>query len=175
MMKEKEVASMSVPPHGTPFARGVYALLVLLLVLLIAGCEYITSAMPPTPSPFPTMARLPSVTPVTPSPTMQPSATPGPTVATTPTPIVRAASVAIGANVRSGPDINFAVVTSLVAGTSITLTAQMNEWYRVTTPDGTEGWMSSLVVEAPPESPDVIPTLTATPTAEAENTEEEEE
>jgi hypothetical protein len=156
-----------------PPARRLWGMLVLCcalfpaLVLLTSGCgdfqEYISEALPPSPSPFPTMARLPSVTPVTPSATLAPTFTPQPTLTATPTLVpVYEGIVAVGANVRSGPGIEFSIVTSVVAGTQVTLLERQGEWLRVDLDEDTEGWMSEQVIELDPA------VATAIPQAEAE-------
>jgi hypothetical protein len=131
-----------------------------MLIVALSGCDYVTSALPPSPSPFPTLARLPSVTPVTPSPTPLPSPTLLPELpTTTPTPEILRGTVAVGANVRAGPSLDFAIVTSLVAGSDIVLRGHSNGWYQVRIPDGTEGWMSEQVIEIAPETATAVPTV----------------
>jgi hypothetical protein len=128
--------------------------------MLLAGCEYINSAMPPTPSPFPTVAQLPTVTPVTPSPEPPPTRTPRPTPTTTATPeTALEATIAVGANMRTGPSVDFEIITSLVADTDVTLRGQNNGWYKVVLTDGTEGWMSAQVLEVPPDAAAILPTV----------------
>jgi hypothetical protein len=141
-------------------SRGSRVVLVCLLLAALSGCDYITSALPPSPSPFPTLARLPTVTPVTPSPTPLPSPTLPPALPTlTPTPAILRGTVAVGANVRSGPSLEFEIITSLVAGSDIVLQGQSNGWYQVRIPDGTEGWMSEQVIEITPETATAVPTV----------------
>lgn len=133
----------------------------LLLLVTLCGCDYITSAMPPSPSPFPTLARLPTVTPVTPSPTLPPIPTrrPPPTPTSVPEEELEGL-VAVGANVRAGPGIDFAIITSVIAGKSVLLQEQQAGWYKVTIADGTEGWMSSQVLDVQPDVVEAIPTAT---------------
>jgi hypothetical protein len=134
--------------------------LVCVLIAALSGCDYVTSALPPSPSPFPTLARLPTVTPVTPSPTPLPSPTLPPALPTpSPTPTILRGTVAVGANVRAGPSLDFAIITSLVAGSDIVLQGQANGWYQVSMPDGTEGWMSEQVIEIAPETATAVPTI----------------
>jgi hypothetical protein len=131
-----------------------------LLIAALSGCDYITSALPPSPSPFPTLARLPTVTPVTPSPTPLPSPTlPPPLPTLSPTPVILRGTVAVGANVRTGPSLEFEIITSIVAGSDIILQGQSDGWYRVSIPDGTEGWMSEQVIEIEPETATAVPTI----------------
>ncbi|NJK81492.1 MAG: SH3 domain-containing protein [Chloroflexaceae bacterium] len=130
----------------------------LVLLFVLSGCDYIASALPPTPSPFPTLARLPSVTPVTPSPTWTPAPTRTSTPVVTPTPLLLIGTVAVGANVRSGPGTEFPIVTSLVSGTTVTLEARIDAgWYRIVTPEGVEAWMSEQVLDVPPDIVEQIP------------------
>lgn len=134
----------------------------LLIVLALCGCDYIRSALPPSPSPFPTLARLPTVTPVTPSPTFLPTRTPLPQPTTT---MLAAApvqaTVVVGANVRTGPGTDFAIVTSVIAGSNVAILGQNNGWYKITMSNGTAGWMSQQVVEVPPEDLQAIPAIEA--------------
>ncbi len=129
--------------------RSLLALLCLLLAVgILAACEYIDSALPPTPSPFPTLARLPSVTPITPSPAPPPTAT---------VPAVTAPElpglVVVDANVRAGPGLDFEIVNVMLAGTTVLLRGRTDTgWFQVLLPDGTEGWMFEQVLEVPPET-----------------------
>jgi hypothetical protein len=143
-------------------SRSIVAWLVCLVLLGLSGCDYIASALPPSPSPFPTLARLPSVTPITPSPTFPPTPTlpPYPTATATPA-VPMEGTVAVGANVRAAPDIDAEIVTSVVAGTDVTLLGQRDGWYQVTMTDGTEGWMSEQVLEVPFEVATAVPVLEA--------------
>ncbi len=157
---------MFVPPPAKRHSRVFSVLLVGLLFVTLYGCEYITSALPPSPTPFPTMARLPSVTPVTPSPTMPPpTATPRPEerpqATPVPTPVLEG-MVAIDANVRTGPGVDFDVVTSLVAGSNVILVGQRDGWYQVSIPpDGPQGWMSAQVLEIAPAAVTAVPLVSA--------------
>ncbi|NTV63113.1 MAG: SH3 domain-containing protein [Oscillochloris sp.] len=116
-----------------------------LVALGLSGCGNLAAALPTSPSPFPTMARLPSVTPVTPSP--PPSATPArtPTV----TPAAPSVQVMVEANVRSGPGLDFAVIAVLPTGSSITLQRREGEWYLIQSVDGAQGWMSGQILDLP--------------------------
>jgi hypothetical protein len=130
------------------------------LVVALPGCDYIRSALPPTPSPFPTLARLPTVTPVTPSATHWPTRTPRPRPTATVTPSVPLlGTVAVGANVRLGPGIDFAIITSVLPGNEVDILGQNGNWYKIITPDGTEGWMSAQVLEVAPEVAESVPVI----------------
>ncbi len=127
---------------------------VVLGVGILAACEYIDAALPPTPSPFPTLARLPSVTPVTPSPLPQPTATPAPVALEFP------GLVVVNANVRAGPSTDFEIVNIMLAGSTLLLQGRTNTgWYKVLLPDGTEGWMFEQVLDVPPETFAQLPVI----------------
>jgi hypothetical protein len=127
-----------------------------LALLGLAACGDLAAALPPRPSPFPTLSRLPSVTPVTPSPTPPPTST---IVAERPvaTPGLPLAFVPADANMRSGPGTSFDIVAVVSAGSSITLSRRQDEWYEVRTADGVEGWMSNLVLDVDPAVADSVP------------------
>lgn len=144
----------------TPVLRwlrmGRCTLLMLVAVVGIAGCGTIAGALPPQPSPFPTFARLPSVTPVQPSPTPDLTALPR----ATPTPAILAGTAAVGANVRDGPGVTFTIIGSVVAGGQVILRGQRDGWYQVVTADGTEGWMAAEVLDVPARALTTLPTIT---------------
>lgn len=133
--------------------NGWRTMLILLAVMSLCGCEAIAGALPPSPSPFPTLARLPSVTPAPPSPTPAPTLPP----VSDPMPVALEVTVAVGANVRAGPGITFAIVGSVVAGGRVTLRGQRDGWYQVTTSEGTEGWMVADVLDLPPQAATLVP------------------
>lgn len=143
---------------GLTYPRRSVPCVLCLVLLLLSSCDYIRSALPPSPSPFPVLARLPTVTPMTPSPTPPPTRTPRPTPTTPPLPALEG-TVAVGANVRSGPSTDFPIVTSIVAGSSVTILGQSGTWYQIKTPEGVEGWMSALVLEVSPAVVTAIPTV----------------
>lgn len=119
----------------------------------LAACEYIDSALPPTPSPFPTLSRLPSVTPVTPSPTLPPTAT---AVATAEPELI--GLVVVDANVRAGPGLDFEIINVMLAGSTVLLQERTDtNWFRVVLPDGTAGWMFEQVLDVPPETFEQVP------------------
>lgn len=139
----------------------IFTLLIVLVQL--EKCDYITSALPPSPSPFPTLARLPTVTPETPSPTPEPTATPGPPTPT-PTPLSMEGVVVVGANIRTGPGIDYSILYTLAKDDVVALHARHGSWYQVTAPDGTEGWMAAEVLDVISAVATAVPTIT--PTAE---------
>ncbi len=125
---------------------------------LLGGCGAIASALPPRPSPFPTLARLPTVTP------MLPTAIPSPTLplpSPTATPIPLTGIVASEAvNVRAGPGVGFPVLLTLARNDEVTLQGQYDGWYQVLTPDRTLGWISAQVLDITPETAQAVPTVT---------------
>jgi hypothetical protein len=155
-------------PHTTdvmlnlsPTALSRYSRMAILLIAAIGlgACGDLAASLPPRPSPFPTLVRLPSVTPVTPSPSPLPSSTPVVQVLITPTPTPPIALVAVAANMRSGPGLEFAVVAVLNAGSSIILSGRQEDWYQVQTADGLDGWMSAQVLEIEPSVADSLPQI----------------
>jgi SH3-like domain-containing protein len=124
-------------------------------MLGLAACGDLAAALPPRPSPFPTLERLPSVTPVTPSPI--PTPTPTAIAEPSPTPTLPLAFVTVNANMRSGPGTDFMIVSVVSAGSSIALSGRQDDWYQVRTADGIEGWMSNLVLEVDPAVADSVP------------------
>lgn len=153
-----------------PGARRPWALVgaLVLLVWALSGCDYIMDALPPSPSPFPTLARLPSVTPVpptaTPLPTRVPRPSETPTPDVTPTLPVLEGTVAVGANVRSGPGTDFRILTSLVVGTVVTIQGKTEDgWYSVVLEDGQAAWMFETVLEVPPDTAELVPPVEYSP------------
>jgi uncharacterized protein YgiM (DUF1202 family) len=69
--------------------------------------------------------------------------------------------VAVGANVRTGPGTDYAIVTSILAGSTVTIEGQRDGWYQVILPDETEGWMSAQVLQIEPEIATIVPTISA--------------
>jgi len=141
-------------PPAPRRCRTAAAVITLVLGLALAACGDLAAALPPRPTPFPTFARLPSVTPVTPSPTPPPSATPVPA---TPTPEPLLARAPGPANVRSGPGVSFGIVGVVDADDTVSLLGRTGEWYRVATPDGVTGWMSEQVLDIDPEIAAAVP------------------
>lgn len=127
----------------------------LLVCTALAACADVAASLPARPSPVPTLARLPSVTPVTPRPTAPPTATPG--IVGTPTPMPLRGLVATNANVRAGPGVDFAIVGVLDAGAAVELQARDGEWYQVSGPGEVRGWMSGVVLEIDPATNAAVP------------------
>jgi uncharacterized protein YgiM (DUF1202 family) len=128
--------------------RAAAAGITLALALALSACGDLVAALPPRPSPFPTLARLPSVTPVTPSPTRPPTATPVLPTATPAPLLVRAPGAA---NVRGGPGVDFAIVAVVAADDQIELLGRSGDWYQVGLADGSTGWMAGQVLGLDPE------------------------
>ncbi|HMQ29297.1 MAG TPA: SH3 domain-containing protein [Chloroflexaceae bacterium] len=138
-----------------PPGRLLLAALFTALLLTLGACGDLASALPARPTPVPTLARLPSVTPVTPSATPPPTLTPAPV--TTPTAVPLLGTVAIGANVREGPGIAFAVVGVLDEGAQVELLGRSGGWYEVAAPGGLTGWMSGQVLTIDPVTDSAVP------------------
>jgi hypothetical protein len=140
-----------------PASRGYRrAAISAIAALGLAACGDLAGALPPRPTPFPILAHLPSVTPITPRPTLPATATP---VVAMPTPTIELprALVPANANMRSGPGVDFAIVAVVNAGSRITLSQRQGDWYAVRTIDGQEGWMSNLVLEIDPAIAESVP------------------
>jgi len=157
----------------------------------------LATALPPTLTPVP-----PSPTPVPPGPTLTPTWTPLPnvtvivtatppptiTVVATATPLPNVAVVPATApttaivlapalNVRSGPSTLYPVLTTVPAGTILTVLGRndVNTWIAVQLADGTQGWVTRTLTDynyispnvlsaEPLPTPTMIPGVTATPT-----------
>lgn len=132
-------------------------LLIISSVVALAGCGATAGALPPGPSPFPTLSRLPSVTPAPPSPTPEPTFPP--TTVTTEIASGLEGIVTSGANVRAGPGLTFAIVGNLAEGERVVLRGQRDGWYQIAQPNGASGWMSSVVLNVPAEAPAIVPTV----------------
>jgi hypothetical protein len=139
-----------------PLRSRIFALLLLCsLSVLLMSCSDLTADLPPRPTPFPTLERLPSVTPVTPSPLPSPTPTRVPLATPTPTPLP--AIAATTANLRSNPGIDAGVVAVVEAGQSLNLRARQGEWYAVELPGGLSGWMAASVLTIDPAIAAVVP------------------
>lgn len=137
--------------------RTAQCVALLLTLALLSSCEAIASALPPSPSPFPTLARLPSVTPAPPTPIATPTVPPPPPTAT-PAPLLGVVNVQ-AANVRTGPGLNYPVLTSVAAGEEVQLQGRSEGWYQVITADQTRGWMSAQVLTVAPETATAVPEI----------------
>ena len=111
---------------------------------------------PPTPSPTPTKTPVSS-----PSPTHSATATSTEKPIITPEGAVEAA-LAFDTNLRTGPGIDFDVITVLQGGTSLLILARdrLGTWLFVHTPTGDEGWVFASQVEG--EGLDILLLPTAT-------------
>jgi hypothetical protein len=136
-------------------ARLGAALAAVAALALLGACADIAASLPARPTPVPTLPRLPSVTPVTPRPTAPPTATAAPSA--TPTVVALTGTVTTGANVRSGPGVEFAIVGVLGPGDEVTLEARQENWYQVSAAGGLEGWMSGVVLEIDPAINAAVP------------------
>lgn len=65
--------------------------------------------------------------------------------------------VAVAANVRAGPGLEYAVVGGLAAGAPVSLLGRFNEWYLVLAPGELRGWMASQVLEVDPLVAALVP------------------
>lgn len=135
--------------------RRVVVVAALMALLSLGACADLATTLPARPTPVPTLARLPSVTPVPPIPTTVPAT---PTVpASPPTPEPPVGRVAVAANVRAGPGLEYAVVGGLAAGAPVSLLGRFDTWYRVQGPGEVRGWMASQVLEIDPASAALVP------------------
>ncbi len=133
-----------------------------LLLVVMVGCDALSAALPPTPSPFPTLPRLPSVTPEPPSPTPAPTFTPHPTS----TPVLLTAIASLDANVRNGPGLSYDIINRVPQGQAVILQSRGSDdagspWYQITTQDGEEGWMAEEVLTLDPATVNRVPTIAA--------------
>jgi len=94
-----------------------------------------------TAPPVSTPQRPPTATPTA-------TATPPPTPTATATPIPDAAVGDLITNLRSGPAVGFFILAEVDPGTPLKVLGKSadQEWIKVQTPDGTEGWMFLLPV-----------------------------
>lgn len=151
--------------HPNEFFFSLPRALILLLIagVLVSGCNVLVGGVPMAPSPFPTIPRLPSVTPEPPTPTFAPTRTPAPTPTPRPLQVIHATAVG-DANVRAGPATDFTIINTVVKGEQVTIHSRIDDWYYVTLPDGTMGWMADIVLTINPRLVDAIPTATPTTT-----------
>ncbi|MBK8031382.1 MAG: SH3 domain-containing protein [Chloroflexi bacterium] len=108
-----------------------------------------------TPLPSATFTESPTTIPPTPSETFTPSATP---------PIMGSVQSVNSINLRTGPDVTFSAITALRPGTRLEVlgTNLEGDWFNVRLEDGTEGWVSAVLVRIQ-ETPTPFPTLTPSP------------
>lgn len=139
-------------PPASRLRRTLAAAALTLALGGLEACADLSAALPERITPVPTLPRLPSVTPVTPSPTRPPTATPEPTA----TPLPLLATVAVAANVRAGPSVDFEVVGVVNPGATIRLLGRQNDWYQISA-DEVNGWMSNQVLEIDPEIAAAVP------------------
>jgi uncharacterized protein YgiM (DUF1202 family) len=135
-------------------ARRGFGLSTCFLLALLSACADVAASLPARPTPVATLARLPSVTPVTPRPTPPPTETP--VAETTPTVAPLTGTVNIGANVRSGPGVEFAIVGVLAEGDVVALEGRQGTWYLVRVGE-LNGWMSGQVLTIDPELNAAVP------------------
>lgn len=138
--------------------RSIRVLFLLFTLSFLYGCDFLTSALPPTPSPFPTLARLPTVTPTPLMPTSTPTVVPSPEPPT-PTPAPPEVLVIVGANLRAGPGTDQPVLDILPQGSTVTIYGNQGEWFKVVTEDEIEGWMAAEVLDVSPEMTTIVPTI----------------
>jgi hypothetical protein len=138
-------------------ARLIHTALGLAGAALLAACGDLSGALPPRPSPVPTLARLPTVTP--PRPTLTPLPTIPPIVLSpTPEPSVELLAVVVrNANIRSGPGTDYEIVGIAEEGMQIALIGMRDGWYAMSTAEGLEGWMSETVLEIDPQTAEAVP------------------
>ncbi|NJL03839.1 MAG: SH3 domain-containing protein [Chloroflexaceae bacterium] len=69
-----------------------------------------------------------------------------------------------GGNVRSAPSGTGELLTQIVLGQTVEVLGRLadNSWFRIRTPDGTEGWTSNGALNPPADVLERIPILTAT-------------
>jgi uncharacterized protein YgiM (DUF1202 family) len=151
--------------HGWQ-ARIVQGVLLTGVLLLLAACgeAFTQGALPPTPSPFPTLARQPTVTPMGPTPTTLPTLAPPPPTATPISlPDVLQATSLAEANVREGPGEDFSVIYTIPTTETVQLHKREQGWYQVTLSNEIHGWMSEEVLNVPPEMNQALEMLAANP------------
>lgn len=127
---------------------------VVLLLVFTGACADL-AMLPERPTPFPTLARLPTVTPVPPTPSLlaQPLIISSPTT----TPELPMARVAVVANVRAGPGVEYPVVRVFEAGAPVRLLGRFAGWYQVQGPGDVQGWMAAQVLEVDPSVAALVP------------------
>ena len=120
------------------------ALLVLLALTIVAGCG-------PAPTPEPTATATPTSPPPptdTPLPTDTPVPISVPSLTPTPQPQPEAVVAVDLLNLRAGPDTTYDILTMMEEGTKLKVVGrtEANDWLRVVTADGREGWVFAEMV-----------------------------
>jgi hypothetical protein len=132
------------------------SVVVALASLLLGACGE-AAVLPPRPTPVPTLARLPSVTPFPSTPTLlalTPTASPAPA-----TPEAPLARVAVVANLRAGPGTEHPILDVFEAGAPVRLLGRSGAWYQVEGPGGQRGWMAAEVLEIDPLTAGAVPEI----------------
>lgn len=103
------------------------------------------------------VAQAPTATPVNPTATATPEAD-------TNADGVVLVQVGNGGNVRAAPSGTGELLTQIVLGQTVEVLGRLadNSWFRIRTPDGTEGWTSNGALNPPADVLERIPILTAT-------------
>lgn len=117
-----------------------HVLIVLLALTIVVGCG-------PAPTPEPTATPTPLPPPTnTPMPTDTPAPTPVPSP--TPTPQPEAVVAVDVLNLRAGPDTSYDILTVLEEGARLKVVGrtEANDWLKVVTTDGQEGWVFAEMV-----------------------------
>lgn len=127
----------------------------LMVCIALVACGDLSLALPSSPSPVPTLARLPTVTPLLPTATALPTTQPLPSA--TPEPERLLAIITVNANLRSGPGTEFDVVGVVPSGERVNLRSRSADWFEVETATGAIGWMSSQVLQIDPTVADSVP------------------
>lgn len=129
------------------------AVVLVLLCALVIACSQPKSALP---SPTPTESSGPILQPTA------PATAPAPTAPSTPAISVTGVATDI-LNVRSGPGLNYAVVTQLKQGDSVTITGKSADglWWQIS-----GGWVSATYIQVNADAstvPVATPQAAATP------------
>jgi hypothetical protein len=154
-----------------------FTLLILLVVVILAGCEGNEIAQQPTatlapivsltprftatpiPSrtPTPTLTLTPTISPVPPTA----SNTPSPTV---PPPVMGVISSLQSVNIRSGPAVDFSAIVALQPNSEVEVlgVSPDGSWFNILMGDGREGWVSATLVFVQ-ASPTPFPSSTPPP------------
>lgn len=133
------------------------------MIVAVADTVTPTGTTPPSLTPIPTFTLTPPATPTS-RPTQTPSPLATAIAVTTTLPQLR---VTIGtANVRQGPGVAYAVLTTLRAGDIVTVLGRdaNGRWFNVELADNRTGWLAAEVVEfVDASTSETIPVVTAAP------------